>query len=125
LIEGFLGGPIARELEAEGPEAAESFCREELTALLGSDFRRTMQPVATTSWGRIRTIGGSYSYAVPGEAHQRAILARPVSETLCFAGEACSAGDFSTAHGAWQSGISAAEWVARFIDPSGRQSDLI
>ena len=42
-----------------------------------------------------------------------AILAAPVSERLVFAGEACSPHDFSTAHGAWQSGLAAADWIAQ------------
>jgi monoamine oxidase len=111
VIEGFFGGSLAAELEADGPVAAEAFCREELTALLGADFAAQLRPLAITRWGQEPTIGGSYSYAIPGEAHQRDILALPVSDRLCFAGEACSVGDFSTAHGAWQSGIAAANRV--------------
>jgi monoamine oxidase len=34
-----------------------------------------------------------------------------VDDRLFFAGEACSRGDFSTAHGAWITGVSAAEQV--------------
>jgi monoamine oxidase len=35
-------------------------------------------------------------------------LAEPVDERLFFAGEACSPHDFSTAHGAYATGIEAA-----------------
>jgi monoamine oxidase len=38
-------------------------------------------------------------------------LAAPVDGRLFFAGEACSRGDFSTAHGGWITGVSAAEQV--------------
>jgi monoamine oxidase len=38
-------------------------------------------------------------------------MARPVAGRLYFAGEACSSADFSTAHGAWQTGIDAAEAI--------------
>ena len=41
----------------------------------------------------------------------RARLAAPVDDRLFFAGEACSAGDFSTAHGGWITGIVAADQV--------------
>ncbi len=41
----------------------------------------------------------------------RARLAAPVDERLFFAGEACSTGDFSTAHGGWLTGVAAAEQV--------------
>ncbi len=53
--------------------------------------------------------GGSYSYALPGHAGDRAVLAAPVDDRLFFAGEACSANDFSTAHGAYLTGRAAAE----------------
>jgi monoamine oxidase len=41
----------------------------------------------------------------------RAVLAAPVDGRLFFAGEACSRGDFSTAHGGWATGVTAAEQV--------------
>jgi monoamine oxidase len=39
------------------------------------------------------------------------VLAAPVDGRLFFAGEACSRSDYSTAHGAWRTGIAAAEAV--------------
>ena len=74
-----------------------------------------------TAWGREPTILGSYSHAVPGAADARAVLAAPVSPRLAFAGEACSPHDFSTAHGAWQSGLAAADWIAA----GGRRHELL
>lgn len=111
LIECYLGGAMARELEEAGESAAVSFVIGELRDLFGSDFTRGLSPLAVTFWGQKPTILGSYSHALPGLANQRAVLARPVSDRLCFAGEACSPEDFSTAHGAWQSGIAAADWI--------------
>jgi monoamine oxidase len=113
VVEGFLGGALARALEAEGEAAALDFAAGELRDLLGADFARALSPIAVTRWAREPTIGGSYSHALPGHAQARQTLARPVNERLCFAGEACSAQDYSTAHGAWQSGIAAADWIAR------------
>ena len=52
---------------------------------------------------------GSYSYALPGRADDRAVLAAPVDDRIFFAGEACSRTDFSTAHGAYRTGMRAAE----------------
>jgi len=86
-----------------------------LRQLLGEGFARTLTPITATRWAHEHTIGGSYSHALPGHADARAALARPISERLCLAGEACSAQDFSTAHGAWQSGLQAADWVERFL----------
>ena len=58
---------------------------------------------------RDRFSRGSYSYALPGKADCRAALAAPVDDRLLFAGEACSRGDYSTAHGAYLTGVAAAE----------------
>lgn len=119
VIECFLGGSWARTLEAAGKEAAASFAIDELRRLLGADFARGLTPIAVTSWGLEATIRGSYSHALPGHADARLLLASPVSERLIFAGEACSREDFSTAHGAWQSGFAAAGRVERFLSARG------
>jgi monoamine oxidase len=111
VIECYLGGALARALEEAGERAAQSFVIDELRELFDADFVRQLAPLVVTQWGHEPSIGGSYSHALPGHANARAVLARPVSDRLCFAGEACSAQDFSTAHGAWQSGIAAADWV--------------
>jgi monoamine oxidase len=54
-------------------------------------------------------VRGAYSYALPGHAAARDTLARPFEQRLFFAGEATNARDFSTAHGAHDSGVRAAE----------------
>lgn len=109
VIECFFGGKGARALEEAGDGAAEALAREELGRLLGASFVGTLAPIAQTAWGKEPSILGSYSHALPGQAHARATLAEPPSERLLFAGEACSAHDFSTAHGAWLTGEAAAE----------------
>ncbi len=66
-------------------------------------------PALATGWGRDPYSLGSYSAARPGYAHCREQLAQPVSPRLHFAGEACSVEYYGTLHGAWLSGIAAAE----------------
>ncbi len=117
VIECYLGGASARALEEAGKAAAVSFVVDELSRLLGADFARGLKPLTVTSWAQEPTILGSYSHALPGHADARAMLARPVSERLCFAGEACSVSDYSTAHGAWQSGLAAADWIDGALGP--------
>ncbi len=51
---------------------------------------------------------GGYSYAAPGHADDRAVLAAPVDDRIFFAGEATSREAFSTAHGAYACGVIAA-----------------
>ncbi|MDO7840744.1 flavin monoamine oxidase family protein [Sphingomonas immobilis] len=108
VIEGFFGGPGAVSVEDAGPAAAFAFALDELVALLGSGVRRHVRPLVASAWCRTDWIRGSYSHALPGHAAARAILARPVAERIFFAGEATHATDFSTAHGAWESGARAA-----------------
>ena len=109
VIECFFGGAGARGLEAEGEGAAADFAIAQLVGLLGSDIRRRLTPLAETRWGSDPLFGGSYSHALPGKADARARLASPVENRIFFAGEACSASDFSTAHGAHATGVAAAE----------------
>jgi len=65
--------------------------------------------LAVSAWGRDPYAGGSYSHAKVGHSDARAALAAPVDARLFFAGEAASLADFSTAHGAYRTGVAAAE----------------
>lgn len=111
LMECFFGGIAARAMEELGDQGRFAFAVEELGKLLGSDFAHGLRPIAGSWWHSEPTIGGAYSHALPGHADKRAILAAPAGERLFFAGEACSPHDFSTAHGAWETGIAAAERI--------------
>jgi monoamine oxidase len=108
-IEVFLGGRMAQTLEAEGPGAMTTFALEELTGLMGADFRRKLTPAGETAWAADPWSLGAYSHALPGRAGMRAVLARPVENRIFFAGEATSPNAYSTAHGAWETGVRAAE----------------
>jgi monoamine oxidase len=105
----FFGGRFAASLERDGFEAMAAFATEELVGLLGADVRRRLKPLRASFWRRDEFARGSYSYARPGHADDRARLAEPVDDRLFFAGEACSPNFFSTAHGAYETGTRAAE----------------
>lgn len=109
LIEAYFAGALAADLEKEQSAGFFAFAAEELARVFGSDFRGRLSPVIHTAWGRDPYAQGAYSYAMPGAAENRARLAAPVDGRLFFAGEACSPDDFSTAHGAYLTGIAAAE----------------
>ncbi|ATE63042.1 flavin monoamine oxidase family protein [Rhizorhabdus dicambivorans] len=111
LVEGFFGGKAACELERLGPADAAAFAIDELAALLGNDIRAHLHLLGGSAWGRTRWIEGGYSHALPGMADRRAVLAEPVDDRIFFAGEACSTADFSTAHGALDTGLAAARSV--------------
>ena len=111
MIEVYFGGRFAAELEAGGDGAFFECAVSDLVGLFGSAFAARIKPIGIHRWGVDPFSLGSYSYASPGFADCRPKLAEPVDGRLFFAGEACSVHDFSTAHGGWHTGVSAAEQV--------------
>ena len=105
----FFGGRFAAAMEREGEAAMFAFAADELANILGSGIRDHISPLAATAWLHDPWSRGSYSYAAPGHSDDRAILAAPVEDRLFFAGEATSPDFFSTAHGAYMTGLAAAE----------------
>ena len=85
------------------------FAVAELVELFDSGIRARLHPLVETGWAGGPFARGSYSYALPGHADARAALAAPVDGRLFFAGEACSRRDFTTAHGAYLTGIEGAD----------------
>jgi monoamine oxidase len=108
MIEAYFGGDLASRLETGGEAAFFDFASRELTGLFGADFAKKIAPRASHSWRADVWAKGSYSYARPGGADSRAVLAAPVADRLFFAGEACSTSSYSTAHGAYETGVRAA-----------------
>ena len=106
VIEAFFGGDWLDTVDGEDLAAS---AREELGALLGSDFSRSLSPIAYSDWKNRAFIRGSYSYARPGGHCARPVLCAPVEGPIAFAGEACSESDYATVHGAWASGRTAFE----------------
>jgi monoamine oxidase len=114
-VEGYFGGEFARALEHEGSGAFAAFAIEQLAGALGNDVRKRLSPIAESAWARDPFALGSYSYGNPGAQATRAALAAPVDARLFFAGEHCSDADFSTAHGAYRTGVRAAEAAIRAL----------
>jgi monoamine oxidase len=119
-IEVYFGGDGAEAMEAAGLAAAFDFAADQLAALLGSAIRGKLSLLAGSCWRRTDHVGGAYSHALPGHVSSRELLARPVDGRLFFAGEATHPSDFSTAHGAWESGLRAAEEVLAAMPPLRR-----
>ncbi|AWV19517.1 amine oxidase [Methylobacterium sp. XJLW] len=125
VIEAFLGGEGARILEEEGPAAGFAFVSAELTGLFGSDVASAVRPLAATSWSRMASVSGAYSCALPGQSQARARLARPFEDRLFFAGEATHPHDFTTAHGAHDSGQRAADEALAALRDRDRQGGRV
>src|SRR5262249_40371236 len=109
LIEAFFGADLSKRLAEAGPQAMAAYAKDELSGLLGSSFPSRLTLLAASSWSIDPHALGGYSYAKPGFADQRAVLAAPVENRIFFAGEACSRDHYSTAHGAYETGVAAAE----------------
>ena len=104
-----IGGTAARDLGEVGEAALLDFAACHLERLMGSDLRRQILRSLATSWTKDPFIRGAYSYAKAGKAALRQRLREPHQERVFFAGEATSPDCFATCHGAYQSGIAAAE----------------
>ncbi|HEX3499521.1 MAG TPA: NAD(P)/FAD-dependent oxidoreductase [Stellaceae bacterium] len=115
MVAAYFGGALALDLEHAGAAAMADFAVGELADLFGSAIRPRLRPLASSAWATDDFARGSYSYALPGHADDRAILAAPVDDRLFFAGEACSPANFSTAHGALLSGREAADRIADLL----------
>jgi monoamine oxidase len=107
----FLGGDLAAGLCREGPAAMIDFSQELLVRMFGADILKQVRRVKPTRWTVDPCFGGAYSVLSPGGGESRAALARPLNDRVFFAGEATSAHAFSTAHGAWQSGLDALKLI--------------
>ena len=111
-VVGLTGGRFADWLERAGPEASADLVAENLKKLAGNSIVKHVVGHSVTAWRGDPWVRGAYSAARPGAAHQRRELARPLDDRLFFAGEATSAEFYSTAHGAYLSGLAAAEAAA-------------
>jgi monoamine oxidase len=116
----FLGGAGARAVAANGHDAAFAQAIDQLAVLFGADVRKCLRPLVASDWTGTPSIGGAYSHALPGQADARTQLARPFAGRLFFAGEATHRTDFSTAHGAYESGVRAAEEAIGALAGSAR-----
>jgi monoamine oxidase len=108
LVECFLGGPSAQRVTEEGLPATFAWALDELAGVLGPRARTHLTPLVGSQWGRTDFIGGSYSHALPHCAPARQTLAASFEGRIFMAGEATHARAFSTAHGAYETGVRAA-----------------
>jgi monoamine oxidase len=112
----FVGGRHGIWLEKQGQQACHDFAVDRVADIFGHDIRKHVTRSIVTAWSTEPWTRGSWACALPGQAHQRANLQRPVDERLFFAGEATVYGGQGTCHGAYQSGIRAAKEIARLLN---------
>jgi monoamine oxidase len=111
----FSGGRLAIWLEKQGMEACHEYALSRVAEAFGNEIRKHVTRIIATAWKTDPWTRGSYSCALPGQAHQRVELARPIEDRLFFAGEATTVGDHACCHGAYRSGIRAAREIAKVL----------
>ncbi len=108
-VHGMTSGRFADWLERAGAEASADLAKENLKKAFGSTITKHVVRHLVTAWRGDHWVKGAYSAARPGAAGQRTRLAEAIDGRLFFAGEATSNEFSATAHGAYLSGIRAAE----------------
>ena len=111
----FTGGRFAVWLENQGQQAGHDYAVDRIAEAFGNDIRRHVTRSIVTAWTTEPWTRGSYSCALPGQAGQRNVLARPLDERLFFAGEATIIGGQACCHGALRSGVRAAREIAKVL----------
>jgi len=119
ILTGWVGGPPAAALprvqllDLAIHELREIFGRSE------ADLRRLLRDWRFHDWSTDPFSGGAYSYTRVGGLSAPDDLARPIANTLFFAGEATASGPAQgTVHGALASGFRAANQALEIVCPS-------
>ena len=118
LLVGWMGGPMAWELSARSDDDIVSRAITSLSAVLGmtrAAVARRVRDHFTHNWMTDPYARGAYSYVTVGGANASTVLARPLRDTVFFAGEHASAGRNGTVDGAIASGRRVADQVVRRI----------
>ena len=112
----FAGAGQALALESQGERAMVEFGLDAVAAVAGTRARTAFSGRAlATRWANDPNTFGAYTAAVVGGTAARAQLRIPVADRIHFAGEAASSASHSTVWGAYESGLAAAENVARTL----------
>ena len=109
VLMAFHGGDKGFELEDLSDDEIIAGAMQTLRVMFGDDIPEP-EGVLITRWGKDPFSFGAYSHIPPfasGDDHD--ILAEPIDDVLYFAGEATSREYPSTVHGAYLSGLRAAE----------------
>jgi monoamine oxidase len=115
LVVGYVSGDLSRSLEAESRDALIEAVLGQFEAVYGGEVPGTVRDAQATTWGRHPYVLGAWAYPVPGAVDARAELNDSVDDRLFLAGEATSRTAAGTVHGAYQSGIDAADRIAESL----------
>lgn len=115
LLTAWAGGPRAVELAGSSHNELIEQALESIERALGagSELRDELVAAYAHDWLRDRHARGAYSYIAVGGCGAPAELAKPLRDTLYFAGEAANPGESGTVEAALQSGRRAADEIAK------------
>ena len=117
ILTGWAGGPAAERLALRGEEFVVGRALDSLRRLFGLERERLADLLAawyTRDWQADPYSRGAYSYIPVGGLDAPRLLARPIEDTLFFAGEATDLdGQNGTVNGAMASGQRAAIEILR------------
>jgi monoamine oxidase len=115
LLAGWAGGTRAEKLSLESDDALLDHALESLSHIFRLSkpvLEQSLAEFYTHNWHKDPFSAGAYSYIPVGGVDAEAQLARPLAETLFFAGEATNSdGHFGTVHGAIATGLRAAREI--------------
>jgi monoamine oxidase len=122
ILVAWSAGPNAARLAGKSRDEIIAIVLDSMRGLFGRglNYPSLLESIAWHDWQRDPFARGAYSYVMTNGAAARRGLARPVDDTLHFAGEACDTKDESaTVGGALQSGERAARQILE--SAAGRQ----
>ena len=114
VIAAWCAGPNAARLAGLNDSQLVGRALESLTALFGDrpKLMSQLRGAHVHDWQADPFACGAYSYVTVGASRARQVLARPLQNTLYFAGEAAdTSGEAATVAGALQSGEAAAQQI--------------
>jgi monoamine oxidase len=118
LLVAWCAGPKAQRWVGKPETVMLDGLRASLRTLFGRrDYTGLLERLSWHDWQSDPYSRGAYSYVLANGAGAREALARPVGDTLYFAGEASdSSGEAATVGGALQSGFATATRIVRAIE---------
>jgi monoamine oxidase len=123
LLTGWAGGPAAARLVPDATGAPLDAALESVAAALGvtrAFAADRLDGVAYHDWSRDPWSRGAYTFLRVGGASAPASLARPLDDTLFFAGESTNVDETGTVSGAIASGLRAAREIVELRPARGR-----
>jgi monoamine oxidase len=122
VLVAWAAGPDAQKLEGARSDDLLGHAFETLRELFGLrvNYRRELEGFAFHDWQRDPLSCGAYSYVLANGRGARTALARPLEDTLFFAGEACDTqGEAAAVGGALESGAQAARLILETLEANG------